>query len=169
MPTGRPVGKPAKPVEVKRANGNPGKRPLPAAPLPGEGLSASTSVPVAPPLGDAGLELWAHVWRAGRRWLSPESDMTVVTLLCEAQDDYADIRRQLLTGEVERFYQLPNGSFVSHPLVTQLKDLRVQMTAWLAAIGFSPSDRARLGVGEVRVRDELDELEARRAARRVGV
>lgn len=167
MPTGRPVGKPAKPVEVKRANGNPGGRPLPAAPMPGDGLPASTGVPVAPSLGDAGLALWSHVWSAGRRWLSPESDVTVVTMLCEAQDDYALIREQLSSGVVERFYQLPNGSFVTHPLVVQLKDLRVQMTAWLAAIGFSPADRARLGVGEVRVRDELDELQARREARRV--
>jgi hypothetical protein len=54
---------------------------------------------------------------------------------------------------------------VTHPLVTQLANLRTQMTAWLAAIGFSPSDRSRLGLAEVRVRNELDELERRRAER----
>jgi phage terminase small subunit len=72
----------------------------------------------------------------------------------------------LASGEVPRFYTLPNGSFVTHPVVQQLKDLRVQMTAWLAALGYSPSDRARLGLGEVRVSDVLDDLEARRKERR---
>jgi len=57
---------------------------------------------------------------------------------------------------------------VTHPMVNQLKELRVQMTTWLSAIGFSPSDRARLGLAEVRVRDELDELAQRRAQRATG-
>ena len=42
------------------------------------------------------------------------------------------------------------------------------MTTWLSAIGFSPSDRARLGLAEVRVRDSLDELAERRAQRATG-
>jgi hypothetical protein len=62
-------------------------------------------------------------------------------------------------------YVHANGSPVTTPWVTQLKELRVQMTAWLAAIGFSPADRARLGLAEVRVRDELDDLKKRRDER----
>jgi hypothetical protein len=50
--------------------------------------------------------------------------------------------------------------------VKQLKELRVQMTGWLASLGYSPTDRARLGVGEVRQMDSLDELERRRQERR---
>jgi phage terminase small subunit len=80
-------------------------------------------------------------------------------------DEYAGIKRQLETGEVERFYTMANGSMVTHPLVNQLKDLRIHMTTWLAAIGFSPSDRSRLGLAEVRVRDEIDDLMRRRNER----
>jgi P27 family predicted phage terminase small subunit len=164
--TGRPSGRPPKPVEVKRALGNPGQRPLPVAPGPGEGISHAASVPSPPVLGVDGLRLWSQVWSAGRTWLSAEVDVAVITMLCQAHDEAEDCRRLLASGEVPRFYTLPNGSFVTHPVVQQLKDLRVQMTAWLAALGYSPSDRARLGLGEVRVSDVLDDLEARRKERR---
>lgn len=165
MATGRPAGRPAKPIESHRLAGNPSKKQLPAAPMPGEGLTATAGVPEAPLLGDAGLVLWDHVWQAGRTWLSPESDKTIVTMLCEAQDDYALIRDLLNSGAEPRYYMTANGQMVTHPLVSQLKDLRAQMTSWLAAMGFSPADRSRLGLAEVRVRDELDELQRRRVDR----
>jgi P27 family predicted phage terminase small subunit len=121
-------------------------------------------------LGVDGMLLWEQVWRAGKQWLSPDADYHVVTLLCQAHDESEDIRRAIAIGEVPRFYRLPNGSFVTHPMVTQLKELRSQSTAWLAALGFSPADRARLGLSEVRQNDALDELEARRRERmRAGV
>ena len=166
MATGRPGGRPPKPTEVKRALGNPGQRALPKPPEPGGGLPAAETIPDAPDLESAGLKLWVEVWSAGRRWLSVESDYRIVAMLCQAHDE-AEVCRQLLaSGEVDRFYVLPNGSYVTHPIVSQLKDLRTQMTAWLAALGFSPADRARLGLGEVRVVDALDELKARRVERR---
>ncbi len=165
MATGRPVGRPAKPVEQHRAAGNPSKKKLPDAPMPGSGLPAVDGIPTPPSLGEDGLRLWVHIWTAGKSWLSPDSDQTIIKMLCEAHDEHEEIRRQLSTGVVERFYATSNGQLVTHPLVTQLSNLRSQMTAWLAAIGFSPSDRSRLGLAEVRVRDEVDELMRRRSER----
>lgn len=165
MATGRPNGRPAKPVEAQRALGNPGHRSMPAAPLPGDGIQSNGSVPAMPQLGLAGTALWMHVWDAGRQWLAPEADRTIVTLLCQAQDELETIRLALATGEVERTYVSTNGTIVSHPYIAQIKDLRVQMTSWLSALGFSPADRARLGLAEVRVRDELDDLVRRRNER----
>lgn len=164
--TGRPVGRPAKPIEAHRLAGNPSKKNLPAAPMPGEGLQGTSSIPVAPEsLNPAGITLWHHVWSAGKQWLAPESDRTIITLLCEAQDEYEEIRSKLQSGEVDRYYVTANGQMVTHPLVTQMASLRTQMTSWLAAIGFSPSDRSRLGLAEVRVRDDLDDLQRRRLER----
>lgn len=165
MGTGRPDGRPAKPVEVKRALGNPGKRPLPVAPMPYEGLDNVKDIPEPPVLGIDGLALWNQIWTAGKSWLAPEADRHIVTLLCQNHDEIEDIRRAIAIGEVPRFYKLPNGSFVSHPLVTQLSQLRTQSTAWLAALGFSPADRTRLGLAEVRQSESLDELERRRNER----
>ena len=166
--TGRPNGRPAKPVEQHRLAGNPSKKQLPNAPEPGQGLSGSTTIPAAPELGPNGLALWAHVWEAGRAWLSPDSDYTIVRLVCEAHDEYTELRDLLQSGQVDRYYVTANGQVVTHPVVTQLANLRTQLTAWLAAIGFSPSDRSRLGLSEVRVRDSLDELKARRIERATG-
>lgn len=163
--TGRPNGRPPKPTEVKRALGNPGHRPLAAAPGPEQGLQGVSNVPTPPPLSEDGRELWEHIWTAGRSWLSPESDYLIVTYVCQAHDELEEVRRSITLGHVKRYYTLPNGSMVTHPLVNQLKDLRSQMTAWLAALGFSPADRARLGIAEVRVRDELDELAKQRIVR----
>lgn len=165
MATGRPAGRPAKPLEVKRALGNPGQRPLPTAPGVGQGLKGVDGIPTPPSLGIDGLTLWNHVWTAGKSWLSPDSDQTIITLLCQAQDEHEEIRRQISTGEIPRYYATSNGQMVTHPLVTQLSTLRTQMTSWLAAIGFSPADRSRLGLAEVRVRDELDDLQRRRSER----
>lgn len=165
MATGRPTGRPAKPVEAHRLLGNPGHKQLPAAPGPGEGIDSNGTAPQPPILGTAGTELWFHTWQAGRQWLAPEADYTTVQLLCEAFDEYHEIRNKFATGEAERIYVSSNGSFVTHPYVSQMKELRVQMTSWLASLGFTPSDRARLGLAEVRVRDELDELQRRRHER----
>jgi P27 family predicted phage terminase small subunit len=164
--TGRPAGRPPKPTELKRITGNPGGRPLPAAPMPGEGLQSDGSIPTPPPLSPDGAELWQQVWIAGKSWLSPQSDYQIVVMLCHAHDEAEECRRLLSIGEVPRFYTLPNGSVVTHPVVNQLKELRVQITSWLSALGFSPSDRARLGLGEVRQADALDELQRRREERR---
>lgn len=163
--TGRPKGRPSKPTEVKRALGNPGHRPLPDVQKPGQGLAPVTSVPAAPSLGMDGQALWDRLWSAGEKWLSPDGDYALMELLCRATDESEFLRRSLSLGEVPRHYVLPNGSFVSHPYVTQLKELRLQMTAWLAALGFSPTDRARLGLAEVRTLDALDELQRRREQR----
>lgn len=167
-PTGRPAGRPAKPVEVKRATGNPGGRALPAYPAVGEGLPAVEDIPTPPTLGIDGLDLWNELWTAGRSWLSPSADRRIVTMLCQAQDEAEALRRAIATGEVKRHYVVPNGQHVTHPYVNQLRELRTQITAWLAALGFSPSDRARLGIGEVRQADVFDELQRRREARAAG-
>lgn len=159
--SGRPKGRPPKPVEQKRSLGQVTGN----APMPGSGLKGSSTVPVPPSLGDDGRALWDHVWFAGRSWLSPDSDYTIVKMLCEAHDEHEGIRRAINSGVVERFYATANGQIVTHPMVTQLSNLRVQMTSWMAAIGFSPSDRSRLGLAEVRMHDEIDELTARKQQR----
>lgn len=166
--TGRPTGRPAKPTELHRLAGNPSKKPLPTAPAPGTGLTSANGVPEAPELDAAGLALWSEIWDAGKAWLSPDSDYYLIRLICEAHDEYAELRELLRSGAVERYYVTANGQVVTHPVVTQLGNIRTQLTAWLAAIGFSPSDRSRLGLQEVRVRDAMDELRARRIERATG-
>ena len=166
MATGRPNGRPPKPVERHRLAGT-GKD-LPDGPFVNEGLEGGDR-PVPPEtLGEDGTILWDHVWYAGRQWLAVESDRTLVAMLCHAYDESEKLRKGIESGEFPRVYVHANGSPVTTPWVTQLKELRAQITSWLAAIGFSPSDRSRLGLAEVRVRDELDELAQKREHSRAG-
>lgn len=167
-PTGRPNGRPPKPMEIRRDGDTPKSFRMPAAPMPGEGLAPANGIPIPPPLGPDGLQMWNDLWTAGQRWMNPESDSSMMIMLCQAVDESEQIRRALALGEVKRYYTLANGQQVTHPMVTQLRELRAQITSWLSAMGFSPTDRARLGLAEVRMPNELDELQARRDARRAG-
>lgn len=165
MPTGRPAGRPAKPIEQKILEGNLGKRPLPK---PVTKNDKSFDIPKTPTgLGKTGKIVWKQIWTAGQTWLNPEGDYALVKLLCEAADDYDRKRDAINKGLVEEVYMTSNGSWANHPYVNNVKDLRIQITAWLSQLGFSPTDRARLGITENSALSPFDELERRRADRKV--
>ncbi len=63
-----------------------------------------------------------------------------------------------------RWYVTANGQVVTHPAVKQIEQIDAQVTGWLSMLGFSPSDRARLGLAEIRVANELDEFRKRKDA-----
>ena len=165
MATGRPNGRPPKPTEVKRALGNPGKRPLPPAPVVGEGITAEIAVP-KPPRGlkTAGKELWNTLWINGRNHLSLHDDLPILLMLCHAWDELEWIRKEFASGKVDKVYLMANGAYANHPYINQRKELHAQCTAWLSMLGFSPTDRSRLGLSEVREASPLDEMAKRRAA-----
>ena len=159
--TGRPIGRPPKPTERTRAAGNPGKRAMPAAPGPGEGLAgvAAGAVPRAPEkLGATGRAWWRKIWAGGRTWLSPDVDGLIIEQLCLALDEAAVLRRGIGAGEIPRWTEAATGRFFTHPSVKRLEWLDAQIMAKASDLGFTPAARARLGLAEVRVRDELDEL-----------
>lgn len=166
--TGRPTGRPAKPVESHRKAGNPSKKDLPAAPMPGDGIPSDGSIPEPPEsLEDEGREVWRIVWSGARSWMAPGTDPLVVRQLCEAWDERARLRTYLdQAGTAGRWYETNAGQTVTHPAVTQLRQLDAQITSALSACGLTPSDRSRLGLAEVRVADPMDDLTQRREARR---
>ena len=167
MATGRPNGRPPKPVEVKRALGNPGRRELPPAPMPGEGINAEIEVP-KPPRGLKlkGKELWNTLWVNGRNHLSLHDDLPVLLMLCNAWDEleWCKKEKERLKSKGQLYEQTPNGFYSAHPILKQEKELHTQCTAWLSMLGFSPTDRTRLGLSQVREASPLDEMAKRRAA-----
>ncbi|WP_075740727.1 phage terminase small subunit P27 family [Actinoalloteichus sp. GBA129-24] len=135
--------------------------------MPGQGIASDGTIPDAPDsLGEQGREVWRLVWSGARTWMAPGSDPIVVRQLCEAWDERHALREHLEAAGTEgRWYTTANGQVVTHPSVTQLRALDAQITSWLAACGLTPSDRARLGLAEVRVADPMDDLAKRRADR----
>ncbi len=149
---------PPKPVKRKRRAGNPGKKRLPE---PVNVLSAATGVPKAPEtLQETGQALWKRVWSAGHAWLSPDADSVLLTMLCEAADEREAIRAEL--EDTGRTFTTAKGYVAPHPLIGQLRTLEHQMTQWLSLLGFSPTDRARLGLAEVKALTGLTDLMQRR-------
>jgi len=144
---------PPKPVERKRALGNPGKRPLPAkgqlVALP----SVGQDVPDPPrPLGPEGRKMWERVWQSGRQWVSGGSDLDLVLLLCESMDERVALRVTVLRGSDWRDR-------------VALRALDGQIATLLGQLAFTPVERSRLGVAEVRNATALEKLVQERQGR----
>jgi len=146
-----PAGRPAKPIEQKRALGNPGKRALPKT---GEVvvLEQTGDIPEPPrPLLKYGQELWDRVWSMGATWVSVKSDLELLVMTCEMIDERWNLRVKVMQSD-------------DAAMRRGLRELDRQIVSNLSLLGFTPSDRARLGVAEVKVRSKLEELMAKRDA-----
>jgi hypothetical protein len=140
------MGRPPKPIEQKRALGNPGKRPLPT-----EGslvlLPSMYEIPEPPrPLvTEAAKALWNRTWSMGQTWLSPQTDIELLLMTCEMVDERWNLRIKVLQD--------------SRPEERKgLRDLERQLVANLSLLGFTPTDRSRLGVAEVKKISKLEAL-----------
>lgn len=145
-------GRPPKPVELKRATGNPGKRALPDQ----ENvimLPAVTTIPEpSRQLFQFGLELWNRAWATGHSWISPNTDIDLLLLVCEQMDERAKLRTQVWN----------EGRNDERKALRQLERAIVDN---LSLLGFTPTDRSRLGVAEVKKQSKLEDLLARKAQR----
>jgi phage terminase small subunit len=140
---------PPKPNEIKRKTGNPGKRPLPQA-MNIVALPMAQEPPEPPrPLGPEGMKLWIRVWEAGRAWISANSDVEHVLIMCETMDERSQLRLNVLRGADWRDR-------------VALRSIDSQLTSMLSALGFNPIDRSRLGIAEVQAQSKIDQLLARR-------
>lgn len=140
-----PAGRPPKPIEQKRKTGNPGKRALPKE-------SSLVVLPMATgipephrPLLKYGKEFWDRVWGLGTSWISAQSDIELVLITCELIDERWNLRIKVMKSDDPKQRRA-------------LRDLDRAIVSNLSLLGFSPSDRSRLGVAEVKARSKLEEL-----------
>jgi hypothetical protein len=138
----------AVPIEKKRQLGNPGKRAMPSPEI------VLHSGRVNPPedLGKAGAALWSRVFDEGEIWVSPRIDFVLLERVCRALDR-AVILEQL-------FDEDPSN----RQTVMSINETDKVIFSGLGLLGFSPADRARLGLAEVKRQSKLDELMAKRDA-----
>ncbi len=146
------MGRPPKPLELKRAEGNPGKRALPK-----EGdlilLPQANGIPEpARPLLKYGQELWDRIWGMGQSWISPTTDVELVLMTAELVDERWNLRVKVMGSDDAK---LRRG----------LRELDKLIISNLSMLGFSPTDRMRLGIAEVKKQSKLEELLARKNER----
>jgi len=164
--TGVGRGKRREPIEKKRRKGMAVAKHLPAVPVPEFALAVigDIDLPKPPTTLDAyGSAYWSMFWKAGRRHLSEDHDSALLEMLCQAVENVARINAWLAKDVTRQFYETANGQLVTHPLVKQKQESLAQITAWLSLLGFTPSDRARLGLAEIRTANELDNFRRRNA------
>jgi hypothetical protein len=137
-------GPPPRPNEEKRRLGNPGKRPLPALSDIVALAPATETPPPLRPLGAVGLGLWERAWSCGARWISPQTDIELLQILCEQLDERAALRLDVLRGAWHER--------------SALRDIDAQIVRALSLLGFTPADRSRLGVAEVQAQTTLQKL-----------
>ncbi len=143
-----PAGRPPKPIEQKRLLGNPGKRALPdqnEVVL----LDPVEETPEPPrPLLKYGRDLWDRVWGIGATWVSDKTDIELLVMTCEMIDERWNLRVKVMQNDDPRMRR-------------GLRELDRQIVSNLSLLGFTPSDRSRLGVAEVKARSKLEELMSR--------
>jgi hypothetical protein len=145
------MGRPPKPAELKRLQGNPGKRALPKEDqlilLP-----AASEVPEPHrPLMRYGREMWDRIWGMGQSWISPTTDIELCLMTCEMIDERWNLRVKVMSSEDPKMRR-------------GLRELDRTIISNLSLLGFSPTDRMRLGIAEVKKQSRLEELLARKAA-----
>jgi len=147
-----PAGRPSKPIEQKRLLGNPGRRPLPESGSL-QILPAISEIPEpSRPLLKYGRELWDNVWEQGLNWISPNTDSEILLMTCEMIDERWNLRVKVMQTDDSKMRR-------------GLRELDRQIISNLSLLGFTPSDRSRLGVAEVKALSKLEQLMEMKANR----
>lgn len=139
---------PPKPLELKKQLGNPGKR---AMPKPLEYVDGGYVAPFRP-LEFAGEQLWNAAMTTGGNWIARNSDTQLLMLVCEQMDRRSDLISKIEETQEWRLYRA-------------LHDLEKMISSNLGMLGFTPADRTRMGVAEVKVASKLEELMERKSRR----
>ncbi len=144
-------GPPPKPNEVKRRNGNPGKKKLPVL----ANVIALPQISSAPiHLSDTGQKLWLEISEMAP-WIAT-TDGKLLIELCEKMDKKYELREKLAASDYVLYTD--KGYAYANPLFSMLNTVEGDIVKLLSLLGLTPADRSKLGVAEVKVRGKLEEL-----------
>lgn len=148
-------GPAAKPTELRKLQGNPGKRPLPKAePRPGERM------PSAPRwMSTEAKRQWKRLApRLHAAGLLTEVDGLGLAMLCEAVGQYVEGKE--IVEKEGAIAVSDQGNVYQHPAVGLMKTARAEVLRWAREFGMTPAARSRIsvegnGVGEPSLADLL--------------
>lgn len=110
-------------------------------------------------LGARGKVEWRKIWTAGRAWLRDDQDYHWVEMIARAYSDIEGFREQIeKDGLVVTGW---NGQLAAHPLIKAIREEEQTIQKCLSILGFSPTDRARLGLAEAKAQNAVLEMMAK--------
>lgn len=155
-------GRPPKPIERVRATARNSTHKADGRPLPAvrETIVKTADVPPPPPgLGARGGVEWERIWTAGSSWLAPNQDYAWVEIVARAWDDIDGFRAKVAADGLIQKGSM--GQVIAHPLIASIRQAEAQIMKALSTLGFSPTDRARLGLAEIKRVSKLQEMMAK--------
>jgi P27 family predicted phage terminase small subunit len=146
------TGPAPKPNEVKRRNGNPGKRKLPNL----TNVIALPQIKESAPeqLSDEGKKIWVEI-RTMAPWIA-NTDAKLLIELCEKMDKKYELQAKLKASDYILYTD--KGYAYANPLFSMLSTVESDIIKILSLLGLTPADRSKLGVAEVKARGKLEEL-----------
>ncbi len=157
-----PAGRPPKPIERSRATARDSTHKADGRPLPavrGEIIKTVVIPPAPVGLKDRGAVEWEKIWTAGSAWLAPQQDYPWVEMIARAWDEIEAYRSRV---DADGLIQTGSmGQVIAHPLIAEIRRAEAVIMKALSTLGFSPSDRARLGLAEIKAQSKLQEMMAK--------
>jgi len=98
---------------------------------------------------------WRKTWEAGF-WLKNDQDYHWIEQIARAYDDI-DTYREVVAREGLTVTGSQNQT-VAHPLIAEIRRCEQTIRQCLSVLGFSPTDRAKLGLAEAKARGALRKL-----------
>jgi P27 family predicted phage terminase small subunit len=146
------AGRPPKPVEQKRKNGNPGQRKLPDL----KNVIALPQIKNQPPihLSESGKKIWLEI-RELAPWVAT-TDGKLLVELCEKMDKKYELKEKLAATDYVLFTD--KGYAYANPLFGMLNTVENDIVKLLSLLGLTPIDRSKLGVAEVTTKGKLAQL-----------
>ena len=126
---------------------------------PGVALATITLMPVSEipepprPLLQSGLDMWHRAWTIEKTWISSRTDIDFLTIVCEQMDE-RDILRAYVLDNIEAWHER-----------SALRELEKTIQKNLSLLFFTPADRQKAGLTEVKAKTKLEEIIAKRQAR----
>jgi P27 family predicted phage terminase small subunit len=142
----------AKPTELKRALGNPGRRKL-----PDEGkVIVLQQLASQPPshLSKVQKEKWAELRRLAP-WIAV-TDEPLLTSLVEKMARQKQLSKELKKANFLLYTD--KGYAYANPLFSMLSTVETEIFKLLCQLGLTPVDRSKMGVAEVKARTKLEEI-----------
>jgi P27 family predicted phage terminase small subunit len=151
-----PAGRPPKPVERLAATQRDANHKADGREIARIEVKPDRTVPALPEIikGRGEVE-WRNIWTAGF-WLKRDQDYMWVEMIAQAYTDIEAFRERVeLDGPIARGYA---GQVTAHPLIAEIRKCEATIQKCLSVLGFSPTDRARLAITEMKARSALQEM-----------